>query len=369
MRVALVVTDLGLGGTQAFVELAAVQLVGRGHHVTVFAEHGPFDRQARLESAGVTVKTFAAPPTPAEFGRFLVDDKIQIVHLNVWERIDELSRLGWETGIPTALSYHHVPLTRVWRERLTSPRLLFFYLRDLNRALHGPDAHIGCCETSARALQQQYGPFFNNRIFALRNAIPLPEPTSDDVLLGPPRLLQVGALTVRKNPFDTLRGFAAIVKEFSSATLTLIGDGPEKPRLESFVAEHNVPGVTFAGEVADPSGFYSRSNIMVLPSFREGLPYTLIEAAGRGIPIVAAAVDGIPEIVHNDENGILVEPGDVAGVETALRMLVSDPARRLEMGRHGRRIVEEDFGIDRFTDLLIDIYQAILARTGTKGRK
>lgn len=368
MRVAFVVTDLGLGGAQAFVELAACGLTQRGLGVTVYAERGPHDRKKRLEECGVEVVTFTEPPSLEEYGRLFAAAGIELVHLTVWQRLDVLRGLKRVTGVPVALSYNHVPRVRSLRERLVHPRFMITSLKDLFRESRGIDAHIGDSAAAAEALRILFWPLWRDKIHALPNGIPLPPQTNEVVLRGEACFLQLGSLTERKNPLATLRAFAAVSAEFAGATLVFVGDGPERPRLEEFCREHHLSGVTFAGETADLAPFFAQANIVVLPSRSEGLPYSLLEAAGRGLPIIATAVDGIPEIVRDNDNGILVTPGDDAALRTAMRLLASDAETRLRFGRRGRALVAEKFEIGGFISSLIAIYEQTVGRTisGTK---
>src|SRR5260221_91045 len=86
----------------------------------------------------------------------------------------------------------------------------------------------------------------------------------------------------RDTALTTLRAFAAVQGELPEARLTFVGDGALRSELAAAAARDGIAGVTFAGEVSDPSPFYLECNVMVLPSLSEGLPYTLIEAAARG---------------------------------------------------------------------------------------
>ena len=364
MRVAFVVTDLGLGGTQAFVELAADTLIRLGHQVTVFVEQGPFDRQKRMEEKSIKVITFDQLPSLGNYCAQIAARRIELIHLNVWERLELLRGIKKAAGIPVVLSYHHVPHVRPWLNRLFNPRYLLSSLRDMARESRGIDAHIGCCESSAEALRTLFRPFRQQRVYALLNAIPFPLATDESMLRRSAHFLQVGSLTERKNPFATLQCFAAVVKVHPDATLTFIGGGPERGKLEAYVGERNIPGVTFEGDVADPSPYYAEANVMVLPSYSEGLPYTLIEAAGRAIPIIASDVDGIPEIVRSGKSGILVPPGDNTALSEAMSLLAADIDLRIRFGMEGRRIMQKQFDIGSFTVALARIYQDVLTRSG-----
>jgi glycosyltransferase involved in cell wall biosynthesis len=364
MNIGYIVTDLGLGGTQGFVELAAIELARRGNAVTVVGESRPHDRLARLREAGVTVLAFDAPAPLTVYAEQLRAAGVELVHLNVWQR-PELVRLGRMTGAALVLSLHHVPPASdySWTWRLLKPWMLADHLGGMLRAARFIDAHIGCCEASARGARHVLWPVGRGRVFALANAIPLPaEQTPDTVIAGPVHFLQVGSLIERKNPRATLRAFSAVQRQIPDAQLTFVGDGPLRSELADEARREAIAGVTFAGEILDPSPYYLRCNVMVLPSLSEGLPYTLIEAAARGLPLIATNVDGIPESAVDRHNALLVPPGNVAALSAAMQRLAQSPELRRSLGSAGRKRVEERFEIGRHAERMLGLYAEIAAR-------
>jgi glycosyltransferase involved in cell wall biosynthesis len=111
---------------------------------------------------------------------------------------------------------------------------------------------------------------------------------------------------------------------------------------------------------------FAQSHIVCLPtSYGEGVPKALIEAAACGRPIVATDVPGCREIVRHNDNGLLVPANDRTALANALRQLISDPALRERMGRRGREIVAQEFGLERVVAETLAVYRTLLA--GRKG--
>ena len=102
--------------------------------------------------------------------------------------------------------------------------------------------------------------------------------------------------------------------------------------------------VRFAGEQADVAPSLEEMDLYVQSSIAEGMPNSVLEAMAAGLPVVATAVGGTPEVVVDDETGLLVPPGDPAAMAAALMTLLADRAKAEAFGRAGRARVEADFG-------------------------
>ena len=89
----------------------------------------------------------------------------------------------------------------------------------------------------------------------------------------------------------------------------------------------------------------ARADLFALPSFAEGVPVVLMEAMAAGLPVLATAIAGIPELVEDGVSGRLVAPGDTSGFAAAMADLLADPARARAMGRAGRQKVAAEFSI------------------------
>lgn len=160
------------------------------------------------------------------------------------------------------------------------------------------------------------------------------------------RLIFVGRLAAVKGLPVLVEAFARLRARHPDAVLSIVGDGPERKSAEARVAALGLAGaVTFHGyqssdEVAD---LLSRADVMVLPSFAEGVPVVLMEAMASGLPVVASRVAGVQELVEDGVSGYAVPPGDIDSLVARLDTLLADPEGCARMGAAGRARVEAEF--------------------------
>ncbi len=129
-------------------------------------------------------------------------------------------------------------------------------------------------------------------------------------------------------------------------SLTIVGDGPDRERLEKAVADRGLgQAVQFVGSQSRDEVAHSltAADIFVLPSFAEGVPVVLMEAMGAELPVIATYVGGMTELVDDEVNGLLVPPFDTEQLTKAVRRLVENPELRRRLGRAGRLTVLEHF--------------------------
>src|SRR5690606_33445852 len=114
------------------------------------------------------------------------------------------------------------------------------------------------------------------------------------------------------------------------------------------------------GERRDIAALYAASHIAVLPSYREGLPRSLIEAAACGRAVVTTDVPGCRDAIEPDQTGLLVPSHDAVGLAAAIGRLARDTALRQQMGQAGRVLAEREFDIDDVCRKHLDIYRTLL---------
>jgi glycosyltransferase involved in cell wall biosynthesis len=163
---------------------------------------------------------------------------------------------------------------------------------------------------------------------------------------GPMKLLFVGRLAPVKGLRVLLEGFEIARAAVPGITLTVIGDGPDRPWLDQ--TAQRIGGISVLGyrsqqEVAQALG---QSDVLVLPSFAEGVPVALMEAMASARPVIATRVGGVAELVEDGLSGKLVAPGDAQALAEAMIALGRDGLRRRAMGAAGRRKVSAEFDID-----------------------
>lgn len=179
------------------------------------------------------------------------------------------------------------------------------------------------------------------------------------------RLLFIGRLSEQKAPMLLLEAAIEALKS-DSFELAFIGDGDFRPMMERRIVEAGVgDSVKLLGwrSGAEVRAELERSQVMVLPSFAEGLPVVIMEALAMGRPVISTTIAGIPELVRHGENGWLVPPGNVEALVKAVRDACATPLSRLtEMGHAGRRAVEENHSDEREAAVLIRHFTRAIAR-------
>jgi colanic acid/amylovoran biosynthesis glycosyltransferase len=162
------------------------------------------------------------------------------------------------------------------------------------------------------------------------------------------RIICVGRLSPEKGQIGLLEAFSAIQAQGIEAELVLVGDGPERSRIERKVHELGLaPAVTLRGRLDEETTLLeiATSDLLVLPSFMEGLPIVLIEAMALGVPVVATHVAGIPELVMDEREGLLFRPGDWRDLAQKITRLLRDGELRRDLSKAARAKVEAEFEI------------------------
>lgn len=161
-------------------------------------------------------------------------------------------------------------------------------------------------------------------------------------------ILFVGRLAAVKGVPLLLEAVSALRGGHPDLKVTIVGDGPDRDRLEAQVAELGLAEVVeFLGyqSQAAVAGILEGVDMLVLPSFAEGVPVVLMEAMATRRPVIATRVAGIPELVEDGVSGILVPPGNVAALIAAIEQLLSSATLAAGMGGAGRAKVEMAFSV------------------------
>ena len=150
----------------------------------------------------------------------------------------------------------------------------------------------------------------------------------------PMTLLHIGRFNEQKNHGGMLRAFQYILGRIPQCRLVLVGDGELRDEMENLARELGIAEqVEFCGSQPDVHPFLQRADLFLLPSNYEGMPMTIIEAMGTGLPIVATAVGGVPDMVENGVSALLT-PCDAQAVGDACIMLLKDAELRKKLGEN-----------------------------------
>ncbi|HVM69821.1 MAG TPA: glycosyltransferase family 4 protein [Gaiellaceae bacterium] len=357
-RLLLLITLAEIGGAQTYVAQLLPALTAR-FDVTVAAwGPGPL-RDAALRSGATYVPLRhvrrALHPVHDALGllelyRLCRRIRPAIVHANS-SKAGVLGRLAaWLAGVPVRVFTVHG-----WAFKAYSGIASTLYLW-ADRAMRPLTSAIVCVAEGERRIGLERGTCTAERTVVIPNAVP--EAPQAPLEGSPPLVVSVGRLKEPKD-FSTLVRALAELREVPHRAV-VAGDGPDRPALEAERDELGVR-VELSGERDDVPALLAAADVFVLSSRSEGMPMSILEAMAAGLPVVASAVGGVPELVVDGETGLLVPPGDADALAAALRLVLEDADLRRRLGSAGRERAQRAFGLERFRREHLALYERLLA--------
>ena len=171
----------------------------------------------------------------------------------------------------------------------------------------------------------------------------------------------LGRLSEEKQHAIMLNAFSELIKEGLKTHLIIAGEGPEREKIRSIIVCLGLePHVTMTGFM-ERMDFFSQADVLVVCSKIENLPRSVMEAMALQKPVIAAAVGGIPDLVISGENGLLYDPADEKGLETAMRAMAIDKQRCLQMGIKGRKRMTDHFAMTECVQQHVNLYRRLLS--------
>lgn len=359
--VALVITDLDVGGAERALVQLATRLDRRrwdASVITLMAE-GPLAAELRAADVPATclgvdrrrplaairsLRAALAAVRPRLVQSFLF-------HANVATRLATPRRGGpWLLGgLRVAERQRHWHL---WLDRLTERRA----------------CGSVCVSEGVRRFAVDRGRLDPRRLTVIPNGVDLaridrarPTPRVSLGLSPSDRLvLFVGRLDPQKGLATLLDAWPRVLAAHPAATLLLVGDGPERPRVDAWIAAHPNARVQPIGPREDVPGLLKTADLLVLPSLWEGMPNAVLEAMAAGLPVVATRVEGTDELVLDGQTGWLVPPGDPPSLSAALLAALADPAEARRRGARGRDRAERRFSLDSSVQAYQSLWAAVL---------
>ncbi|MGI9103748.1 MAG: glycosyltransferase [Terriglobales bacterium] len=270
-----------------------------------------------------------------------------------------------------ALIHHHSADWRVrWivRRAVAAPILLHLHGPAVDETSHPVPLPISTRDADRIiAVSQAVLPYIRASAEVVHTGVETGSPTSDaardGIVIGTAgRLVAVKAIDL------LVRAFALAHEKLPHLRLEIAGDGPDRKRLETQVAQlHLQEAVRFLGWQNPLRPVMRRWAIYVQPSVEEGLGYSMLEAMAEGLPVVATRVGGIPEVVIDAGTGWLVPRSDVDAMAYRIEELARNANLRSHMGVQGRARAMEKFSAEGFVRRIEDIYRQMLGMAADPG--
>jgi glycosyltransferase involved in cell wall biosynthesis len=207
------------------------------------------------------------------------------------------------------------------------------------------------------------------RIFVRHNSIGLsPKPSAEEVSAikgrlgvaeGERAILAVGRLSREKGHVDLIHALGRLrrINPALDFKLIVLGEGPERRRVEGAARALGLSDrIVFAGHAGDVRPYYALADVLALPSHSEGSPNVLLEAMAAGLPVVATAVGGVPEIAVGNESALLVPPRDPEAFAGALNRVLTDATLARALAADAAARVAEHFSPESYARSLVEIY-------------
>jgi glycosyltransferase involved in cell wall biosynthesis len=362
-----VITDLSTGGSQnALASLLTRLDRGRFDPAAVCLKNGDTPIAARLRAAGIPVIDLnmsgaARAPRVWRLWSLLDEMRPSIVHAWLFHAVTAARIAARLAGVPAVISSRR-------NINLGSPIREF-----VNRATSGLDDRVAAVSESARLIEVSRARVSPEKVVVIPNGVdpgaygaPTPETRAavrrslglppETTLLG-----FVGRLHPVKGVDDLLRAARPVLNRFPTARILVVGDGEDRARLERLSSEVGVTsGVLFLGERTDVAFLLGGLDVFVMPSREEGMPNAVLEAMAAGVPVVATTTGGTAELVVHGSSGLLVTPGDVEGLSSAMASLVEDRFLSERLAAAARARAAAAFSIEETVRRTEALYEEIL---------
>lgn len=350
----------GIGGGQTYLlELAK----GLGANFRAyFVEVGKNDAfAAKIAESGyplsrLNYSLFSARQSARQLAAICRQWKIDIVHFN--NRRDALIA-RYLNGVPKVMTIH----TNFFASALSLSQNFhsLVMLTMLRLAKSSIQRYITVSQYSADRLVN-YLNLPKEKVQLVYNGLCMPQRVNGTVPLSERQLVCAVTRLYRSKGIEYLIRALAFLTDLPWEC-RIVGDGPDRARLESLAKHHKLADrISFTGTLPREQVFdvLAYSRMMVLPSLYEGFPYSLLEAMALGVPIITTRVLGLPEIIPEGKNGLLVNRRDARGLAEAIRILLTDDNRAISMGMEGRRLVETRFSQEQMIEQTRQIYKELL---------
>jgi len=368
-----------LGGLAISTARLACMLASAGHEVRVFAPTSslsPFEKRS-LTHEGVSITRFGAQKrvddTLVAWFELLVEEhkreSFDVLHAYFLAQAGFVATYaGRYLGVPSVVSIRGNDIERAAFDPSRFSQVMY--------ALQNADA----ITTNSSELVRKARAFFDREVILIPNGVDtqLFKPMKKNMVLAEalglpaagdgdkgdtPVIGFVGELREKKGMRSLLTGYAQANQE-SPLTLLIVGEvraGEDKKFFDDFRLSNPQAQIIVTGQVphADLPGYYALIDIFVHPSLRDGMPNALLEAMACERPVIVTPVGGMADVVTGGKNGLLVSVNDANSLAAAIGELLSNPEKRIELGRSARELVRSKFDMEQELNANLEVYRSL----------
>ncbi len=334
MKIVQIMPEFGLAGAETMCENLTYELIKLGHNVTVISMYNYHSVITdRLENAGVDVRYLSKKPGLDLSMIVKIKKILQGINADVIHTHRYCSQYAVPAAIMAGVQYrvHTVHNVAEKENGNLARKLNKFFFKHCNVV------PVALSESIRESIIREYG-IEKNKIPVIFNGIDLSKCIlkEDYSINGNFKILHIGRFSEQKNHVGLLKAFKMFHDKHSDCELWLIGDGEKRVEIEKYVKDNDLTSaVKFLGLQDDVYRYLHDADIFTLPSNYEGIPMTLIEAMGTGLPIVATAVGGVPDMLTSGENALIVE-NNIEMIEAAYEIFYHDQGKRNTYGRKAK---------------------------------
>lgn len=335
MKIVQVIPEFSMGGAETMCENLTLALLRQGHDVTaVSLYHTETPITERLIFHNVRVLFFEKKlgfdvRLIFQLAEFFKKEKPDVVHTHLYTMkyvIPATVLAGVKTRVHTVHNVAEKEATPQ-NQKLNSFFYHFFHV-----------TAVALSEEVKKSIENVYR-IPGQKIPIVFNGIDLSKcvvKQNYEISNNSPRILHIGRFSEQKNHVGLLTAFQKVLEAYPDAILELVGDGELRPEMEQLVVRLGIENnVHFLGLQSVVSQFLHDADIFILPSNYEGVPMTLIEAMGTGLPIIATCVGGVPDMLADGVSALLIR-NDTDEIAESMKTLIGNEKMRRQLGYEAR---------------------------------
>ncbi|HCG76369.1 MAG: hypothetical protein CO162_02405 [bacterium (Candidatus Ratteibacteria) CG_4_9_14_3_um_filter_41_21] len=355
IKVIHLIEDLKIGGAERVVANIAEGLDKERYQISIWCLAGGGEIADELKAKGIDLKilgigNYHNPLNILKLILLLKKERFNIVHMHGYFATT-IGRIAARiSGIPILVTHLHTTHYNLKLRNIIVDKILNLFTQKIICVSEAVKKSFIDTEDGAKG-----------KFIVIYNGIDKKKYTLHQLDDRREIITTVSSLYPHKGHTHLLKAMKEVLTSFPRVRFWIVGEGPLKEKLKKEAINLEISSqVSFLGKRKDIPEILSQSVLFVLPSLREGLPLTILEAIAVGLPVIATEVGGIPEAVIDKETGFLVPPENAEALAEAIINLLKNPKMMEEMGQKGRKIFEEKFTTQIMIGKLENLYQKLI---------